>query len=99
MILVVEDDEDVRTTVVEMLSELGYRVLKAQDAQSALAIVESGVPIDVMFTDVVMPGQLRSQQLAIKARERMPILPFSLRRDTPKMPSSMVGGWTKASIS
>ena len=71
-ILVVEDDEDVRTTVVEMLSELGYRVLKAKDAQSALAIVESGVPIDVLFTDVVMPGAMRSPELARKARERLP---------------------------
>ncbi|WP_207486129.1 ATP-binding protein, partial [Arenibaculum pallidiluteum] len=69
-VLVVEDDEDVRATVVEMLSELGYRVLKAKDAQSALAIVESGVPIDLMFTDVVMPGPLRSPELARKARER-----------------------------
>lgn len=45
-ILVVEDDEEVRTTAVEMLSDLGYRVLKAADASSALAIVESGIPID-----------------------------------------------------
>ncbi|SDR41948.1 PAS domain S-box-containing protein [Paraburkholderia fungorum] len=71
-ILVAEDDEEVRTTVVEMLSDLGYRVLKAKDAQSALAIVESGVPIDILFTDVVMPGPLRSTELARKARERLP---------------------------
>ncbi|MEA3084633.1 MAG: hypothetical protein QOC89_2330 [Paraburkholderia sp.] len=73
-ILVVEDDEEVRTTVVEMLSDLGYRVLKAKDAQSALAIVESGVPIDMLFTDVVMPGPLRSTELARKARERLPAI-------------------------
>jgi PAS domain S-box-containing protein len=71
-ILAVEDDEEVRTTVVEMLAELGYRVLKARDAQSALAIVESGVPIDLLFTDVVMPGPLRSPELARKTRERLP---------------------------
>jgi CheY-like chemotaxis protein len=71
-VLVVEDDEDVRITVVDMLSELGYRVLKAKDAQSALAIVESGVPIDCLFTDVVMPGPLRSPELARKAQERLP---------------------------
>ncbi|MDE1182271.1 response regulator [Paraburkholderia sp.] len=71
-ILVVEDDEDVRATVVEMLSDLGYSVLKAKDAQSALAIVESGVAIDLLFTDVVMPGPLRSPELARKARERLP---------------------------
>ncbi|MGE0259097.1 MAG: response regulator, partial [Alphaproteobacteria bacterium] len=71
-VLVVEDDDDVRMTVVDMLSELGYRVLKARDAESALAIVESGVPIDLLFTDVVMPGNLRSPELARKARERLP---------------------------
>jgi CheY-like chemotaxis protein len=71
-ILVVEDDEEVRATVVEMLSDLGYRVLRAKDAQSALAIVESGVPIDLLFTDVVMPGALRSTELARKTRERLP---------------------------
>lgn len=71
-VLVVEDDEDVRGTVVDLLSELGYRVLRAKDAQSALAIVESGVPIDLLFTDVVMPGPLESPELARKARERLP---------------------------
>jgi CheY-like chemotaxis protein len=71
-VLVVEDDEDVRNTVIEMLSDFGYRVLKANDAQSALAIVESGVAIDLLFTDVVMPGPLRSPELARKARERLP---------------------------
>jgi PAS domain S-box-containing protein len=73
-ILVAEDDEAVRTIVVEMLTDLGYRVLKAADAASALAVVESGVPIDVLFTDVVMPGTLRSPELARMARERLPNL-------------------------
>ena len=71
-ILVVEDDDNVRATVVEMMGELGYRVLKASDAASALAIVESGLAIDMLFTDVVMPGTLRSPELARKARERLP---------------------------
>ncbi|WP_229429839.1 PAS domain-containing protein [Massilia sp. ZL223] len=73
-ILVAEDDEAVRTTVVEMLGQLGYRVLKAADAAQALVVVESGVPIDVLFTDVVMPGTLRSVDLARMARERLPNL-------------------------
>lgn len=71
-VLVVEDDDEVRATVVEMLSDLGYRVLKAVDAQNALAVIESGVPIDMLFTDVVMPGTLKSPELARKARERLP---------------------------
>ncbi|HTJ93194.1 MAG TPA: response regulator [Pararobbsia sp.] len=73
-VLVAEDDEDVRATVVDLLSELGYRVLKSKDAQSALAIIESGVPIDLLFTDVVMPGPIRSTELARKARERLPAI-------------------------
>lgn len=71
-ILVVEDDADVRATVVDLLTDLGYRVLKAVDAQSGLNVIESGVPIDLLFTDVVMPGTLKSAELARKARERMP---------------------------
>ena len=74
MVLVAEDDGDVRETVVAMLNELGYRVLKAKDAQSALTIIESGMPIDLLLTDVVMPGPLKSTELARKARERMPNL-------------------------
>ncbi|MBW6422775.1 PAS domain-containing protein [Rhizobium sp. XQZ8] len=73
-ILVVEDDEAVREITVSLLSELGYRVLRARDADSGLAIIESGVPIDVLFTDVVMPGRLKSRDLAKKAKERLPHL-------------------------
>lgn len=71
-VLVAEDDEGVRVTVVDMLTDLGYKVLKAKDAQDALVIIESGVAIDLLFTDVVMPGALRSPELARKARERLP---------------------------
>jgi CheY-like chemotaxis protein len=74
MVLVAEDDEAVRETVVALLNDLGYRVLKAKDAQSALSIIESGMPIDLLFTDVVMPGTLKSTDLASKARERIPHL-------------------------
>ena len=73
-VLVVEDDDEVRATVVEMLGDLGYRVLKAIDAQSALNVIESGIPIDMLFTDVVMPGTLKSPELARKAKERLPDL-------------------------
>jgi PAS domain S-box-containing protein len=71
-VLVVEDDDEVRATVIELLADLGYRVLKAVDAQSALHVVESGIAIDLLFTDVVMPGTLKSPELARKARERLP---------------------------
>jgi PAS domain S-box-containing protein len=71
-VLVVEDDDEVREVAVSMLTELGYRVVKAKDAASALVVVDSGIPIDLIFTDVMMPGPLRSPELARKAKERLP---------------------------
>lgn len=71
-ILVVEDDESVRATSVELLTALGYSVLEAPNADSALAIINSGAKIDLMFTDVVMPGNLRSPELARLATQRLP---------------------------
>jgi len=67
-ILVVEDDEKVRLTVVEMLRDLGYRVYEAADAQSAVSIFDA-VPVDLLFTDVVMPGPMHSTDLADYARD------------------------------
>jgi PAS domain S-box-containing protein len=71
-ILVVEDDLKVQSTVVELLSGLGYAVLKANDAEQALTVVASGVHIDLLFTDVVMPGALRSPEMARKAVQMLP---------------------------
>jgi signal transduction histidine kinase/DNA-binding response OmpR family regulator len=71
-ILVVEDDPAVQRTVVEMLGSLGYRVLKADNASAALVILQSGIPIDLLFTDVVMPGPLRSPELARQAKALLP---------------------------
>jgi CheY-like chemotaxis protein len=55
-----------------MLGSLGYRVLKADNAAAALSIVKSGMPIDLLFTDVVMPGELRSPELARQAKALVP---------------------------
>ncbi|MEO8151970.1 MAG: PAS domain-containing protein [Rhizobacter sp.] len=71
-ILVAEDDEGVRLTVVEMLLSMGYRVLSAKDAESALAVLQAGARVDLLFTDVVMPGPLSSPELARQARKILP---------------------------
>lgn len=71
-ILVVEDDLAVQAAVVNTLQTLGYHVLRANDAQAALSILQSGVHIDLLFTDVVMPGPLRSPELAQRARQIIP---------------------------
>src|SRR5262249_31573085 len=55
-ILVVEDEPDVRALVVRHLSSLGYTVHAADNGPSALKIVDSGVPIDLLFSDMVMPA-------------------------------------------
>jgi CheY-like chemotaxis protein len=73
-ILVVEDDLSVQATVVELLRSMGYRVLKADNADSALGILKSGMPIDLLFTDVVMPGQMRSPELARHAKSLHPAI-------------------------
>ncbi|MFC7704218.1 PAS domain S-box protein [Plastorhodobacter daqingensis] len=72
MILVAEDDPAVRDIVVETLRDLGYKVLQAADAQSALAAIESGIAIDLLFTDVVMPGPMKAPELARRATRRLP---------------------------
>jgi signal transduction histidine kinase len=71
-ILVVEDEEQVRNATCGILSALGYRVLEAGDAASAKAIVESGEQIDLVFSDVIMPGPVSSLQLGEAVRARLP---------------------------
>ena len=55
-VLLVDDDEDVRETSAEMLEELGYVVLRAESGQEALSIMETDQQLDILVTDVRMPG-------------------------------------------
>jgi PAS domain S-box-containing protein len=73
-ILVVEDDPLVRSYVVAQLDGLGYATRAAVNAAEALAVIDSGAELDLLFTDVVMPGELDGWQLAERARERRPSL-------------------------
>ncbi len=63
-VLVVEDEEDVRNYAEEALGELGYRVITASDGPAALRMIEQEEDVDLVFTDVVLPGGLNGQQLA-----------------------------------
>jgi len=71
-VLVVEDDEPVRQLACLELRALGYRVLEAPNGTDALRIVESEEPIELLFTDVVMPGGMSGRQLADAARRLRP---------------------------
>ena len=74
-ILVVEDEPDVRSAVVLMLEDLGYRALEASNGNDALALVANGDAIDLLFTDVVMPGELQGPALAEQVEQLRPGLP------------------------
>lgn len=63
-ILVVEDDRLVRDYVLAQLHSLGYVTLQAANAEEALAIVATGKPFDLLFTDIIMPGKMNGRQLA-----------------------------------
>ncbi len=73
-ILVVEDDVLVRASVERQLAALGYSVLLSANGREALEIIDSGVAIDLLFTDVIMPGGLNGPELAKAARARLPSL-------------------------
>ncbi|MFL6578925.1 MAG: response regulator [Povalibacter sp.] len=75
-ILVVEDDPDVRGYTVEAIRELGYKVLEARDGPSALKVLAQAPTgsVDLLFTDVVLPGGMNGQQLAQVAQSQLPSL-------------------------
>ncbi len=71
-ILVVEDNPDVRRLVLRQLRDLGYEVIEAANGPEALRILDGGASIDLLFTDVVMPGGMTGRQLAEAAKTRRP---------------------------
>jgi len=73
-ILVVEDDDLVRTFVVGQIQSLGYRTLAAVNADAALVIINSAQTIDLLLTDMIMPGSMNGRQLSDAARRRRPSL-------------------------
>lgn len=73
-ILVVEDDDSLRSNVKTQLEALGYRVREAADADEALQVLETAPGIVLLFTDVVMPGRMNGRELADKAKLRRPDL-------------------------
>ena len=70
IVLVVEDDPIVRRSVTVQLESLGYTAIVADNAQRALAIVDSGAPFDLLFTDVIMSGSMNGRRLAEEVAKR-----------------------------
>jgi PAS domain S-box-containing protein len=71
-VLLVEDNLEVQETVGMLLEELGYRVLSVQSADGALQLVASGEAVDLVFSDIIMPGELDGMALARQIKEEYP---------------------------
>jgi CheY-like chemotaxis protein len=71
-VLVVEDDTTVRNVVAGMVESLGYQVLESESGTDAIALLESGERVDLVLSDVVMPGQIDGWKLAQAVWERWP---------------------------
>lgn len=71
-VLVVEDDPNVREVTVDRLEHLGYRIIEAENAQQALDVLEAGARVDVLLSDVVMPGGITGVELVVEVRRRYP---------------------------
>ena len=74
VVLVVEDEPGVRMVIVDVLGDLGYTVLEAEDGRSGLLMLEAQTRIDLLVTDVGLPGGMNGRQLADAARQRRPDL-------------------------
>jgi len=82
-VLAVEDNASLRRVVVRQLTELGYRVLEAENAQTALRVLESE-PVDLLFTDIVMPGGTSGYELARTVLSRWPQIQIVLTSGFPE---------------
>jgi CheY-like chemotaxis protein len=73
-VLVIDDEPALRALIAEVLTEAGYRVLEAGDGAGGLRLLESGARIDLLVTDVGLPGGMNGRQVADAARQSRPDL-------------------------
>jgi PAS domain S-box-containing protein len=77
-VLLVEDSREVAEVTTTLLEQLGYRVVRAENASEALRHLQQGVQVDLVFSDIVMPGPLNGLALTEACRERFPDIPLLL---------------------
>jgi CheY-like chemotaxis protein len=77
-VLVVEDDPNVAEVAMAVLEDMGHEVLVRSDAASALALLQQGTIVDLVFSDIVMPGGMTGIELAEAISAQFPLLPILL---------------------
>ena len=77
-VLVVEDDDEVAALTVEMINQLGYDTTRVASAEAALGALADRRSVDIVFSDVMMPGSMNGVELAQEIRRRRPNLPVLL---------------------
>ena len=75
-VLLVEDEVMISNLVADRLSESGFRVHEVATADDALRFIKSGASVDVLFTDISLPGRMNGAELAEQARELRPEMPI-----------------------
>jgi CheY-like chemotaxis protein len=97
-VLVVEDNDGVRQMVVRQLKDLGYRVEAVADAKAALAAIERGAGFDLVFSDVIMPGDMNGIGLAAEIAKRWPRIKVLLTSGFPEAALSRANNGNRAKI-
>jgi two-component system NtrC family sensor kinase len=100
-VLVVDDDDQVRELTINWLHEIGYCSLAARSAREAMAIISAGEPIDILLTDIVLPGGVDGATLANQAMELRPALKVLLTTASPELKSRfriLLKPFTKVSL-
>ena len=91
-ILVVEDEYLIRLSLVEVLVDAGFRVLEADDAESALRLAATDGPVNLVLTDLQLPGALDGAALIVRLREGRPGLPAIFTTGHPERAAHLCSG-------
>ncbi len=92
-VLLVEDNPEVQEVVGMLLEQLGYRVFRAQSAAAALQLLQSGEAVDLVFSDIIMPGELDGMVLARQVKEEYPDVAILLTSGYAKAANAQEAGF------
>jgi signal transduction histidine kinase len=91
-VLIVDDEPTIRMLITEVLGELGYTAIEAADTASGLRVLQSDVRVDLLITDIGLPGIVNGRQMADAARRYRPNLPVLFITGYPANAASLDGG-------